>query len=81
MELFTTQWWWALLVIVVIDLVLAGDNAVVIALAVRNLPKPLKTRALVWGMVGAIAVRSLMTPDSRTRRSSTPAKDTLRSVA
>jgi YjbE family integral membrane protein len=51
----------ALLAIVVIDLVLAGDNAIVIALAARALPAHLRQRAIVWGAVGAIMVRSLMT--------------------
>ena len=51
----------ALLAIVVIDLVLAGDNAIVIALAARSLPVALQKRAIVWGAVGAIGVRSLMT--------------------
>ena len=51
----------ALLAIVVIDLVLAGDNAIVIALAARGLPAHLQKRAILWGAVGAIAVRSLMT--------------------
>jgi YjbE family integral membrane protein len=61
MELFSTPWWSALLAIVLIDLVLAGDNAIVIALAARNLPPALRTKAVVWGTVGAIAVRSVMT--------------------
>ncbi len=47
----------ALFVIIVIDLVLAGDNAIVIALTARNLPKHLQRQAMVWGAVGAIAVR------------------------
>jgi YjbE family integral membrane protein len=51
----------ALLAIVVIDLVLAGDNAIVIALAARSLPPALQKRAIVWGAIGAIGVRSLMT--------------------
>src|SRR5690242_644662 len=51
----------ALAAIVVIDLVLAGDNAIVIALAARNLPKELQRRAIVWGTVGAIAVRASLT--------------------
>jgi YjbE family integral membrane protein len=51
----------ALLAIVVIDIVLAGDNAIVIALAARSLPERLRKRAIVWGAVGAIAVRSAMT--------------------
>jgi len=51
----------ALLAIVVIDLVLAGDNAIVIALAARSLPAALQKRAIVWGAIGAIVVRSAMT--------------------
>jgi len=51
----------ALLAIVVIDLVLAGDNAIVIALAARSLPPALQKRAIFWGAIGAIGVRSLMT--------------------
>jgi YjbE family integral membrane protein len=51
----------ALLAIIVIDLVLAGDNAIVIALAARGLPAHLQKRAIVWGAFGAIAVRTLMT--------------------
>ena len=51
----------ALLAIVVIDVVLAGDNAIVIALAARSLPPALQKRAIFWGAVGAIGVRSLMT--------------------
>ena len=39
MEFFTTEFFSALMAIVVIDLVLAGDNAIVIGLAARNLPK------------------------------------------
>jgi len=61
MELFTAPWWSALLAIILIDLVLAGDNAIVIALAARNLPQHLQKKAIVWGAVGAIVVRSAMT--------------------
>jgi YjbE family integral membrane protein len=61
MELFSTPWWSALLAIILIDLVLAGDNAIVIALAARNLPQHLQRRAILWGTVGAIVVRSVMT--------------------
>lgn len=61
MELFSAPWWSALLAIVLIDLVLAGDNAIVIALAARNLPDHLKKKAILWGTVGAIIVRSAMT--------------------
>jgi YjbE family integral membrane protein len=61
MELFSTPWWSALLAIILIDLVLAGDNAIVIALAARNLPSHLQKKAIMWGTIGAIAVRSAMT--------------------
>ena len=47
--------------IILIDLVLAGDNAIVIALAARNLPPHLQKKAILWGTFGAIAVRSVMT--------------------
>jgi len=61
MEFLSAPWWSALLAIILIDLVLAGDNAIVIALAARSLPSHLQKKAIVWGTVGAIAVRSLMT--------------------
>ena len=61
MEFLSAAWWSALLAIILIDLVLAGDNAIVIALAARNLPPHLKNKAIVWGTVGAIVVRSIMT--------------------
>jgi YjbE family integral membrane protein len=61
MELFSTPWWSALLAIILIDLVLAGDNAIVIALAARNLPAHLQKKAIAWGTVGAITVRAVMT--------------------
>ena len=61
MELFSSAWFSALLAIVLIDLVLAGDNAIVIALAARNLPPSLQKKAIVWGTVGAVVVRTLMT--------------------
>lgn len=61
MELFSAPWWSALLAIIIIDLVLAGDNAIVIALAARKLPPQLQRKAIIWGTVGAIVVRSAMT--------------------
>ena len=51
----------ALAAIVLIDLVLAGDNAIVIALAARNLPRELQRRAIVWGTLGAVLVRASLT--------------------
>lgn len=61
MELFSPQFFSALLAIIIIDLVLAGDNAIVIALAARKLPQHLQMRAVIWGTAGAIAVRVLLT--------------------
>jgi YjbE family integral membrane protein len=61
MEFLSPAWWSALAAIVLIDLVLAGDNAIVIALAARRLPARLRRRAIVWGTVGAVVVRSLLT--------------------
>jgi len=51
----------SLLTIVLLDLVLAGDNAIVIALAARNLPRHLQAKAVFWGTFGAVAVRVLLT--------------------
>jgi YjbE family integral membrane protein len=50
---------WALAAIVMIDVVLGGENALVIAMASRNLPADLRKRALLWGTLGAVAVRFL----------------------
>ena len=61
MEFLTPAFFSALFAIVIIDLVLAGDNAVVIALAARKLPPDLQKRAVMWGAVGAVVVRSIMT--------------------
>jgi YjbE family integral membrane protein len=61
MELLSTDFLSALLAIIVIDLVLAGDNAIVIALAARGLPQHLRKPAIIWGTVGAIVVRTAMT--------------------
>ncbi|PXV61713.1 integral membrane protein, YjbE family [Dyella jiangningensis] len=61
MELAVTEFLSGLLAIVLLDLVLAGDNAIVIALAARNLPRQIQKKAVLWGTVGAIAVRLLLT--------------------
>ncbi|HXF79638.1 MAG TPA: YjbE family putative metal transport protein [Usitatibacter sp.] len=52
---------WSFAAIVVINLMLSGDNAIVIALAARNLPQRLQRRAIMFGTVGAVAVRIAMT--------------------
>ena len=51
------EFWARLLGIVVIDLTLAGDNALVIALAVRNLPPRQQLWGRVWGTLGAVVLR------------------------
>lgn len=61
MEIFSYAFLTALVAIIIIDLVLAGDNAIVIALAARTLPKELQKKAIVWGTLGAIGVRVVMT--------------------
>ena len=57
MELLTLQALWAFLAIILIDIVLAGDNALVIGMAANKLPDHLRKRAIFWGTFGAIAVR------------------------
>lgn len=49
----------ALLKIISIDIILSGDNAVVIAMATRQLPKEQRNKAIVWGTAGAVALRIL----------------------
>lgn len=61
MDVFSMEFLSALAAIVVIDLVLAGDNAIVIALATRKLPPHLRKSAILWGTLGAVVVRSLLT--------------------
>jgi YjbE family integral membrane protein len=61
MELFGPHFFSGLLSIVLIDLVLAGDNAIVIALAARSLPTELRNKAIFWGTFGAVAVRVVLT--------------------
>jgi len=48
---------WALGAIILIDVVLGGENALVIAMASRQLPEHLRKRAMLWGTFGAVAVR------------------------
>ncbi|HEX7340649.1 MAG TPA: TerC family protein [Rhodanobacteraceae bacterium] len=50
-----------LITIVIIDLTLAGDNAVVIALAARRLPHRQQRQAIAWGTLGAVVLRIAMT--------------------
>ena len=57
MELFTLQALWAFLAIILIDIVLAGDNALVIGMAANKLPPDLRKKAIFWGTFGAVAIR------------------------
>lgn len=60
-ELFSTEWFSALGAIILIDLILAGDNALVIGLAARNVPPELQRKVVLWGTFGAIAIRAALT--------------------
>ncbi|KZZ83394.1 TerC family protein [Bacillus sp. SJS] len=61
MEIFTADFLGSLLSIVVIDLVLAGDNAILIGLAARNLPAGQRKKVILWGTLGAIIIRAIAT--------------------
>jgi len=56
----TLVFWVAVLQIIAIDILLGGDNAVVIALACRKLPPDLRRKGIFWGVVGAIALRIVL---------------------
>jgi YjbE family integral membrane protein len=60
-EFGTPQYWVAALEIVVINILLSGDNAVVIALACRNLPPKQKWWGIFWGVIGAVVLRIILT--------------------
>ncbi|MCX8566434.1 MAG: integral membrane protein, YjbE family [Glomeribacter sp. 1016415] len=60
LELLTELHWGAVAQIVAIDILLGGDNAVVIALACRNLPAQQRMRGVLWGTAGAILLRVLL---------------------
>ena len=60
-ELLSAAWVSALASIIVIDLILAGDNALVIGLAARNVPPHAQRKVILWGTAGAIAIRALLT--------------------
>lgn len=60
-DLGNPQFWVAVLQIILIDILLSGDNAVVIALACRNLPARQRKLGIFWGVGGAIALRITLT--------------------
>jgi YjbE family integral membrane protein len=61
MDIFTPQFAIALLQIIGVNIVLSGDNAVVIALAARSLPAPQQKKAILWGSGAAVAMRIVLT--------------------
>ncbi|MGS1116533.1 TerC family protein [Castellaniella sp. UC4442_H9] len=60
LELFQTLSWAAVFQIILIDILLGGDNAVVIALACRNLQPRQRLQGILWGTVGAIGLRVVL---------------------
>ena len=59
-EFFQSLSWMVVAQIILIDILLGGDNAIVIALACRRLPDHLRMQGIVWGTVGAIVVRIVL---------------------
>jgi YjbE family integral membrane protein len=55
------EWMFGLFSVILIDLVVSGDNAMVIALASRRLPEVQRKKAVLWGTVGAVALRVTLT--------------------
>ena len=61
LDLTSTVFWIAVGQIILIDIVLSGDNAVVIALACRNLSPELRKTGIFWGVAGAVSLRVVLT--------------------
>ena len=59
-EFLTAHFWLAVGQIIMIDILLGGDNAVVIALACRKLPAHQRTKGILWGTAGAIVLRVIL---------------------
>lgn len=60
-EYLTLDFLWRFLRIIAIDIVLAGDNAVVIAMAVRSLPERQRRQGIIWGALAAVVMRVAIT--------------------
>lgn len=60
-DLSSTAFWIAVGQIILIDIVLSGDNAVVIALACRNLSPEQRKTGIFWGVAGAVGLRVVLT--------------------
>jgi YjbE family integral membrane protein len=61
LDLTSTVFWIAVGQIILIDIVLSGDNAVVIALACRNLSPEQRKTGIFWGVAGAVSLRVVLT--------------------
>src|SRR3954468_20334886 len=59
--LATTEFWIGLLKIIGVNIILSGDNAVVIALAARSLPHKQQKQAVIWGAGAAVVLRVILT--------------------
>ena len=59
-EFMTASFWLAVGQIIMIDILLGGDNAVVIALACRNLPPKQRAQGIIYGTMGAIILRVIL---------------------
>ena len=59
-QFMQADFWIAVGQIIMIDILLGGDNAVVIALACRSLPPAQRTKGIVWGTIGAIVLRVIL---------------------
>jgi YjbE family integral membrane protein len=59
-QFMTPEFWIAVGQIIMIDILLGGDNAVVIALACRKLPPAMRTKGILWGTAGAIVLRVVL---------------------
>jgi YjbE family integral membrane protein len=60
-ELETAAFWIGLWQVILVNIVLSGDNAVVIALAARSLPQHQQKQAIVWGAGAAVVMRIILT--------------------
>src|SRR5882672_9539774 len=60
-ELLTSQFWLGLGAIIWVNIILSGDNAVVIALAARSLPQRQQKLAILWGAAAAVVLRIILT--------------------
>ncbi|MCX7781275.1 MAG: TerC family protein [Negativicutes bacterium] len=58
---FSAEWFVALGSILLVNLILSGDNAVIIALASKNLSPAQRKQAIIWGSAGAVVLRIILT--------------------